>query len=68
MRCLLVEEAAEEEGQPSKQQPLQPSAQKEQRVGVGVVHSLVDRVPDVHCLPSAASLPQARVASGLIHW
>ena len=57
INCLLIDKAAEEEGQ---QLPLQTSAQTEQRVGVGVVHSLVDRVPDVHCLPSAAPLPQAR--------
>ena len=69
LQCLLIEQVEEEEGQRLPlQQPLHTSAQKEQRGGagvvdrveVGVVHSLVDRVPDVHCLPSAAPLPQAR--------
>ena len=59
LNCLLIQKAAAEEGQ---WLPLQTSAEKEQRAGVGVVHSLVDRVPDVHCLPSASPLPQARVA------
>ena len=63
LQCLLFEKAEEEEAtEAPPQQPLQTSAQKEQRVGVGVVHSLVDRLPDVHCLPSAPPLPQASVS------